>query len=109
MIQIGSGGLTEIRISGSDSLTIIAEPIAQGERLGIILHTRRLLGLEGIALFPSTREVTLYREKRNRSLFLVRDRRNEEEIRVLMEGPDEEKSELVLERICVLSSFGGET
>lgn len=107
MIQTKHGDITEITICSPDTLTIIAEPIALGDipaKVGLCTH--RVLGLHGFMLSPGEMWITVYREAKNNYLFLVSGDRNEEEIRVRTAGPDEEKSELVLERVCVLSAFG---
>jgi len=111
-LKYSDKGLGEITIDPRDSLSVIAAPL-EGPidecTTGIRLHSHKILGIDGLLLFPratATWEITVYRDQVGKFLFVVSGERAEEEIRVLTSGPDEEKSETVLEKVCTLSSFG---
>ena len=107
MAELKCTGMSEITIDARDSLSVVAEPIARGERVRVTLGTYRVLDMEGFVVSPVSEWITVY-ENACKFLFFVNGRRNEEEIRVLTGGPDEEKNELLLERVCCLSLFAGE-
>jgi hypothetical protein len=94
------------RIDARNALTVVGVPMDGPNETKIALRPNRIVGYDGLVLSPGEMWVTVYRDQKNRWLFFVSGAHNEEEIRVLQGGPDEEKSELVLERVCVLSSFG---
>ena len=103
-------GNTNITIDSRDSLTVTGEPVSHGESVEIGLHVHRILNTEGLVLSSGSCWITVYREGssprgNSHSLFLVSGERSEEEIKVLTSRPDEEKSELILEKVCVLSAF----
>jgi hypothetical protein len=106
MADFSSTGPSVITIDARDSLEVIAEGVIGDTRTRIHLSTHRTFGEEGIILSPETNRVTVYREASGKYLFLLQGYRSEESIKILFEGPDEEKSELALEKMCVLSLLG---
>jgi len=113
MAEIKWNGTTKVTIDSRDVLEVLGEPTTEwrgGTCLGIGLMVRSILGMDGFVLSPGAGAtgITVYRESGTCgtfSLFLVPGERDEEQIRVLEPGPDEEKSELVLDRVVYLSAY----
>lgn len=103
-------GTSEIELDPQDSLCVIAVPLEGTANEGttrISLRSHKILGLDGMLLFARTGwpwAVTVYKEQSGDFLFLVGGERIEERLRILVSESGEEKSETVLERICIIGA-----
>ena len=112
MSSIEFTGLTSITLDGEAHLSVSVEPLSEIAGCSrVTLSPNQILGNPALVL-SAYDSATVYEATKGvkhlkgvKYLFIVRGHWDQETIQLLSDGPDEEKSEMVLKRVCHLGLY----